>query len=303
MSEPALHNPVTPPAVRRDDLSLEAADGFRLAAELHRPSEGPLRSVALMAPAMGVPRTFYRPFAAYLAQAGVAVLSLDYRGVGGSKRERLRGFHASLTDWADLDLAAGIACLRRAFPGRSLTWMGHSVGGQLLGLAHSPDVDRAVLIGAQSGYWRNWSGVHRWLVAGVWYVAMPAAIALTGKVPMRAFRQGENLPAEIGRQWARAGKHPRYLASDAKAGSGFETFRGPLRAYGLSDDGYAPAKAIRALVREFGQVTPDVRIRTPTDLGVKRVGHFGVFRQQMGQKLWDEIRAWLAPGEGAALSE
>src|SRR6185503_6816847 len=108
-------------ATRLDDphapasISIEAADGFRLAADLFAPNDA--RAAVLIAPAMGVAREFYRPFAGFLAENGLASLVLDYRGIGGSAPKSLRGFKASLHEWAELDLEAALETIRARFAG------------------------------------------------------------------------------------------------------------------------------------------------------------------------------------------
>src|SRR5688572_27436778 len=98
------------------EVTVVAADGTALAADLYRPAAP--RQGALLAPALGVSRRFYRGFAEFLAAAGVAVLVPDYRGMGG----------ATLSDWAELDLPAALAHLRGVAPDVPLAWIGHSMG-------------------------------------------------------------------------------------------------------------------------------------------------------------------------------
>ncbi len=73
-----------------EPLRVEARDGFPLAADLFLPDAAPTAAV-LIAPAMGVPRGYYAAFAGHLAREGLAALTLDYRGIGGSRAGALRG--------------------------------------------------------------------------------------------------------------------------------------------------------------------------------------------------------------------
>src|SRR6266850_1619898 len=74
-------------------------DGYSLSAGLFVP-RGPPKAAALIAGAMAVRASFYAPFARYLADQGLAALTLDYRGIGGSRPQgSLRGFHATFHDW------------------------------------------------------------------------------------------------------------------------------------------------------------------------------------------------------------
>ena len=65
-----------------DDITVPAMDGYPLAATLFLP-RGAKRHAVLINSATAVPRRLYRGFAGYLAGRGCAVLTYDYRGIGG----------------------------------------------------------------------------------------------------------------------------------------------------------------------------------------------------------------------------
>jgi predicted alpha/beta hydrolase len=80
------------------DTVVAARDGYPLAATVFTP-EGTPHGAVLVASATAVPRKIYRGFASYLAERGFAALTLDYRGIGGSRPPSLRGFRARMRDW------------------------------------------------------------------------------------------------------------------------------------------------------------------------------------------------------------
>ena len=49
----------------------------------------------------GIASKRYRHFARFLAASGIPVLTYDYRGIGLSKPSTLRGFPATIEDWAE----------------------------------------------------------------------------------------------------------------------------------------------------------------------------------------------------------
>jgi predicted alpha/beta hydrolase len=63
---------------------LSARDGVRLAATLFEP-QTPNGAAILVNSGTGIPRQFYGAFANHLALRGFAVLTYDYRAVGGSE--------------------------------------------------------------------------------------------------------------------------------------------------------------------------------------------------------------------------
>jgi predicted alpha/beta hydrolase len=280
---------------------VRATDGYELAADLYLP-DGGVRAAVLVAPAMGVPRRLYGAFSAYLAEAGLATLVLDYRGIGGSAPRSLRGFAARLGDWGERDLAGAVAELARRFPGLPLLWAGHSVGGQLMGLVPDLPVRAAVFVASQSGWHGHWPGAGRWAMAALWHLVLPALVHAVGYLPMKAFGQGENVPAGVALEWAAWGRDRDYVWGYARRRGGveFPRFSGPILAYGFADDPYAPRPAVEALLGFYRAARPELRWLRPADLGTRSIGHFGFFGPRFRDRLWSEVRSFLLDAVGDA---
>jgi predicted alpha/beta hydrolase len=276
-------------------IQVTARDGTLLAGDLYEPSGAP-RAAALVAPAMATPRRFYAAFARHLADAGYATLAVDYRGVGGSRPALLRGYRAALHEWGEQDLAGAADLLAARYPSLPLAWIGHSVGGQLLGIVERVRVDAALLVAAQNGHWRHWpSRRGRALMFGLWHAFIPASVAIAGYLPMRRLRQGEDVPAGVALEWARWGRHREYVWSYAapRGGRNFVRYAGPLRGYAMADDHYAPVPAHEALLARFTATAPELRVVRPADVGEARVGHFGFFKPAVRTTLWADAVGWL----------
>ena len=125
-----------------DDITFPAADRYLLGATLFLP-RGAKRHAVLFNSATAVPRKIYRGFAGYLAGRGCAVLTYDYRGTGDSRQKSLVGFKASMSDWAALDVTAAVAWMRERYKNLPLNYVGHSFGGQVLGLLPTTARSRA----------------------------------------------------------------------------------------------------------------------------------------------------------------
>src|SRR5512139_3896274 len=82
-----------------------AADGHELAVTRF-PAEGAAWATLLVAGAMGVRQDFYEPLARHFAPRGMHVLTFDFRGMGASAPESLRGFETDIVPWAERDLEA-----------------------------------------------------------------------------------------------------------------------------------------------------------------------------------------------------
>jgi predicted alpha/beta hydrolase len=277
-----------------EPVEFEAQDGFRLGGTLFRPAGPYERAVAIHA-ATGVRQDYYARFAAYLAGRGFAALVYDYRGIGRSRPRTLRGFAARMRDWALLDAPAALECLERAAGGARLMAVGHSFGGQALGLLPRPErIAAALVVGSQSGYWRHWPPLGRswmWLAT---HVVLPAAPRLLGYFPSSTLGFGEDLPAGVATEWASWCRHPQYLVGALGAHEGYARFTAPLRAYAVSDDRFAPPRAVEALLKLYPSARTELRRVAPVDVGAAKIGHFGFFRERFRDTLWREAADWLA---------
>jgi predicted alpha/beta hydrolase len=282
--------------VTESDLSFPARDGYMLAATLRRPANGSARAFVLIGSATAVPRQFYGKFANYLAENGFAALTFDYRGVGGSKPKSLRGFPASMRDWAALDLAAAIDFAAKEVTGRPLLLVGHSFGGQALGLVpNSQKISRALLVAAQVGYWRLFPPPENYRVYVRLRLVGPAVAHAFGYVP-GWLGVGEDLPKGVFLEWAGWCMNPRYLFDDATldARNNFSNYKGALRALGLADDKWAPPKAVELLLEGYTGTKPEHLTIAPRDVGAAKIGHFGFFRAEQRDTLWKQAAEWLA---------
>jgi predicted alpha/beta hydrolase len=290
-----------------DDISFPATDGYLLGATLFLP-RGAKRHAVLINSATAVPRRFYRGFAGYLAGRGCAVLTYDYRGIGGSRQrspvgynqpKSLVGFKVSMSDWAALDVTAAVAWMRQRYKNLPLNYVGHSFGGQALGLlANNSEVSRALLIAAQAGYWKLMAVPERYRVFALLSCVGIPLTELLGYTPgWSGF--GEDLPKGVFQQWVRWLMSPRYLFDDPHLGGlrNFPNYRGALRALCLSDDPWATRPAVELLCSGFVSATPEILTITPADAGARKIGHFGFFRPEHRDTLWRGAAEWIEAAE------
>jgi predicted alpha/beta hydrolase len=286
-----------------DDITVPAVDGYPLAATLFLP-RGAKRHAVVISSATAVPRKIYRRFAAYLANRGCAVLTYDYRGIGGSRQiavegynrpKPLTGFKASMADWAALDITAAVDWMRERYSKLPLHYVGHSFGGQALGLLpNNSEVSRALLIAAQAGYWRLMAAPERYRVYLMLnFVGTPLTHWL-GYAPGR-FGIGEDLPKDVFLQWTRWVMSPRYLFDDRSLVglANFAHYHGALRAICVTDDPWATRPAVALLCCGFTAIKPEIVTVTPAEAGARRIGHFGFFRPEHRATLWRGAAEWL----------
>jgi predicted alpha/beta hydrolase len=152
----------------------------------------------------------------------------------------------------------------------------------------------AMTVGAQSGYWRHWSGAGK---AGMWvfaHVLLPGVTKVLGYFPSRLFGQGEDLPQGVAIEWAKWCRHPGYVVGAMHAKDAYARFAAPIRAYSIADDTYAPPRAVEAFLDFYPSATRRLMPVQPEALGKEPIGHFGFFRERFRDTLWREAADWLA---------
>ncbi len=274
------------------EITLTAADGYRLGATLF---EAPAaKGAALVMSATGVPQTYYAKFSAYLAERGFRVLTFDYRGIGQSLSTNIKQHPARMRDWALLDAPAALDFLEKETRQKRLMTIGHSFGGQLLGLLPGPQrVAAALIVGSQSGYWRHWPPLGRAWMWPATHFMLPSVSWLLGYFPGSRLGFGEDLPAGVAIEWASWCRNPTYLVGALGAEDSYARFAAPIRAYALSDDAFAPVTAVQALLDLYPASKSEIRRVHPRDVGAARIGHFGFFREGFRDTLWREAAQWL----------
>ncbi len=280
-----------------EDVQFAAADGTPLAGRFHVPATpGPAFPV-LLCGATGVPHRFYTPFASWLAGQGFPTLTFDYRGIGAS----LFGTHprdcpARKQDWGELDMPAALDWLRKRTGSGQADLIGHSAGGQLVGLMPNFDALRkVVMVACSTGYVGSIRFPTRFLAEVMLRVYLPLTANLLGYSPARWIGMGEDLPAGVAIQWARWCRSPGYI-ENAFGGEverdGYDRFRAPIFALYASDDPIATAENVEDLLRLFPRAPKTTRRIDPQTFGCAAFGHIDFFRRS-SSAAWPLVTQWL----------
>lgn len=305
-----VDEPAPDASVRLMPTQVRCTDGRLLAAQwFEPPAVQPVQAIAVIGAATAVPAAYYRGFAEWLARRGYAVLSFDYRGIAASSAALQAGEDVRMRDWARLDMGAALHAAdrrrklesARAGHDLGLLWVGHSLGGNAVGLApgFADSVDAFLGVAAQVAYLGHWSGWPR-LQAHLFFNLMPLLVAVMGRAPGRLLGpRAQDLPAGAALEWARWGRTPGYLFGDASLARerSFHQFAGTAHLWSLSDDHlFAPSASVDAFAAQFSAARVKRFTATPQGLGVERIEHFGPFRRDVGARLWPRL---LAPIEAA----
>ena len=282
--------------------TLRVNGAVSLALRVYEPERAPRASVVIGG-AMGVRQSYYEAFALWMAQQGFRVTTFDYRGHGDSLQGAMRDVKADLFDWAQ-DYEAVITAAKAALPSQPLYLLGHSLGAQLPGLLKKPEQVAGLLsVAAGSGYWRDNAPQLKRIVPYFWWVLVPLATRLCGYFPGRALKKVGDLPAGVILQWRRWCLHPAYSvgAEGPDVAQSYGAVRFPVLALSMADDELMTLRGTHNLVNLYANTERRVESISPAELKVRRIGHFGFFRDQFRQSLWPRAVAALAQLGGGAV--
>jgi len=311
LSSTQLHGvPVAQHLAAPCDFVLAAADSYPLAARLWASTDTQSAfATALINAGAGIGMRYYDRFAHFLATNGIPTLVYDYRGIGQSRPSVLRGFTASVEDWGSKDCAAALEWLSGRFPKARRIVIGHSIGGFVTGfVTNGRKIDRMLLVGAHTGYWRDYAARPRLPMYLLWHALMPALTRVVGYFPGRRLHLLNDLPAGVAFEWANR-RRPEFwwnkVTPDGEpdiqwrdnALSRFLAIRASTLALRFTDDAFATEAATTRILGLYQNCPATRMVVGPVGAGGQKIGHFGFFRSRFRETLWPRVLAWLLNNE------
>ncbi len=270
-----------------------------LAATVYRPKDE-VKKAIMIGPATGIKRHFYHNFATYLAESGFGVLTFDNEGIGESLSTDLAKCSASLISWGRHDMPAVLDALQDEFPNASYHLIGHSAGGQLIGLMPNYTAISSVFnVACSSGRIKNMSMPHK--LKAMWFmdVFIPATNLALGYTPADKVGMGQPLPRDVARQWREWCNGAGYI----KTAFGksihthfYDELSMPALWLGFSDDHIATSENMDDMIRVFTKMPVEKRFLDPEDFGLNHIGHMLYFSSKTNIKapqLWQMAVTWL----------
>ena len=263
-------------------------DGYPLAGDFHSHQGQKQPYPVLIAPATGIVKGFYRNFAVYLTTLGYDVMCFDFRGIGQSLHGNIQDSTASILDWGQSDLPAAVDAILQKTQAQQVILVGHSAGGQLLGVMHNfRCVAKLVTVAGSSGYLRGLKGRTKILAPLMFYGIFPLGHKLKGFSPTKIIGMGENLPQQVGRDWAHFCSKPGYV-SNAKIHPNLDYHTQvscPITAIWASDDEIATKTNVKDLLRLYPNAKIKMLELRPKQYQHKSIGHMLMFKKSHAN-LW-----------------
>jgi len=282
--------------IDRENIVFATSDAESLSGVLFLPEKP--KALVLICAATGIRQQFYWSFAEWLATQGFAAMTFDYRGIGASLGDgTVRESKARKQDWGTHDMPAALDYLVERFPQTPVHLVGHSAGGQLVGLMPNySHLSSIVTVSSSSGYFRNISLKQR-LFATVFLKAyIPLLAKVLGYVPARWIGFGEDLPAGVALQWAAWCTSPGYVENSfgtEVTEHYYYKIDVPTLWLTATDDPIVTPKNVDDMLRLLKSAPVTRRRIDPADFDLQQIGHADFFRKR-NAALWPLVTDWLS---------
>lgn len=278
-----------------DDLEICCQDGFKLAATLFKPS-GKAKAAILIGPATGITQQFYKGFAEFLAGHGYAVITFDNRGIGRSLSGKVSDSNATLQCWGEQDMPAILEYLKTSYPDSAYHLIGHSAGGQLVGLMHNAgDLNSIFTFASSSGRLKNMKMPYALKAHFFMNLFIPVSNMLFGHTKSQLLGMGEPLPKGVANQWRDWCNGQGYV----KTAFGksihthlYNTLSTPSLWVNATDDDIAIDINVTDMLAVFENMTAATMTLSPETNGLVEIGHMKFFSRKSSH-LWQHPLTWL----------
>lgn len=269
------------------ELTINTQNGSPLSLRLFKTSKP--KSIVIMAGAMGVAQQCYEKFAKFLMENDHHVITFDYVGTGQSLNGKLKDCETDILDWGTQDCQALISFAKSEYPHLPIQWVGHSVGGQLIGMTPNINqVKQAITVASGSGYWRENSAPTKKVVWLVWYFLAPICVGLMGYFPGKKLNIAGDLPGNVMRQWRSWCLNKEYAVGHEGHAlrKQYDDVSIPMSAVSFEDDEMMSKANIESLNSFFTGTSLNHTRLSKHDTNGQFVGHLGWFREKHKESIW-----------------
>jgi predicted alpha/beta hydrolase len=275
-------------------IKIICEDYFELSGTRYQPQQA--KAAIMIAPATGIKRQFYNSFAQFLLENNFGVITFDNRGISESIGKSINSSNASLTNWGKLDMPAVLETLKTSFPNVDYHLIGHSAGGQLVGLMNNArDLKSLFNFGSSSGS-LHYAKYPFKLKSAFWMNCyIPMSNFIFGHTKSQWVGMGEPLPKNVASEWRRWCNGKGYVAVDLDTKIKTHLYKDlalPSLWLHAEDDDIANEDTVKDMVRVYSKIQYQVITLKPRDFDFKNIGHMSFFRTKK-KVLWHFALDWL----------
>lgn len=277
-----------------EEIQIYCSDHTTISGTLYK--TGFIKGAVMIAPATGIKRKFYHHFAVWLAEHGYAAITYDNQGIGDSLKGAIKLCPSSLESWGRIDQTAVLERLKSEFPNIKYHLIGHSAGGQLVGLMENcHELSSMFNFACSSGSLRNMK-MPFWLQANFFmYGFVPVNNLLFGYTNAQWLNMGEPLPKRVAAQWSEWCRGSGYIQTAIGKyihQHHYDTLSIPSMWVLATDDEIANEENVDDMIRVYKKITVEKKILQPKKEGFKNIGHMKFFCKSHAE-LWNYALKWI----------
>jgi predicted alpha/beta hydrolase len=270
---------------------IRTKDGSKIGLTVYSPQSS-IGKVMVIGATGAVLQSFYQSFAIFFEQQGFTVITFDYRGIGRSAPETLKKYNANMHQWAVQDIDAVILYAKNKYPQQEIIYVGHCVGGEIVGLAQASQyINKLVLVNSALSCKKFWSLKDRFKVTTMG-VTVRFLSKWFGYFPGKKVGYHEDLPRGVMHEWINWCSNANGLF-DKFPDNNYRKLQIPLLAFSFTDNWNSPVKAVSELLNRFTNACITWYHIKPSELNMKTIGHYGFFYPKMENVLWRKMLRWI----------
>ena len=268
-------------------IDILTKDHYSLAAHLFEPQISN-QKVLLINSDTGVKQQIYFSVAQFFADHGFTVITYDYRGIGLSKPDNMRGFEASMRVWGTTDYKALTSYIKSNFEDYKKYCLGHSVGALILGMNPDSEIfEEFIFVGTQNAFVGNLrlkTKIEAYLGFGI---VQPLFTLLLGYFPASWFGLGESLPSGSAFDWRILILNKKSTNNLLEKSADFsKKLRQKVLVIWAEDDAWLTEKGVKSLLENtYANLRPTYRHIYTSESEKGEIGHVNFFRSY-NRKLW-----------------
>lgn len=268
-------------------IDIITKDHYSLAAHLFEPQISN-QKVLLINSATGVKQQIYFSVAQFFADHGFTVITYDYRGIGLSKPDNMRGFEASMRVWGTTDYKSLTDYIKSNFEDYKKYCLGHSVGALILGMNPDSEIfEEFIFVGTQNAFVGNLrlkTKIEAYLGFGI---VQPLFTLLLGYFPASWFGLGESLPSGSAFDWRILILNKKSTNNLLEKSADFsKKLRQKVLVIWAEDDAWLTEKGVKSLLENtYANLRPTYRHIYTSESEKGEIGHVNFFRSY-NRKLW-----------------
>lgn len=275
----------------QENGTIRTKDGCKIVMKIYA-QEATQGKVILIGPSALTTQAHYQEMALYLQSQGYTVITFDYRGVGLSAPITLKGYKAGLHQWAVQDIDAVIRYARNYLPGQEIIFIGHGIGGELIGLSPASQyISKLVLVNSSLTCKKLWPWRDRLRMAFLKRFIRVSS-AFFGYFPGKRTGLSDDLPKGVMYEWLEWCNNNNGLF-DNFPDNNYRKLQVPLLAFSFSDDWHSPRRAVQELLNYFSGTQITWHHIKPAEIGLRKIGHMGPFEKNGQHNFWQALCVWI----------